>query len=215
MSGVDLKKRSILKGALGSAVAFVALKANAAPMCGSTPQQIEGPFYPEQDQLDKDTDLTQGESAAGEIIMIDGIVMDEACNPIKGALVEIWQACHTGRYNHAADPNTAALDPNFQYWGQAITDENGAYRFKTVIPGAYPAGPGWVRPPHIHYKVARLGYHELTTQLYFSDQELNRRDRILLSMPARERAKVVVDLMKRAETDKHRSAAFNISLKKA
>ncbi len=170
------------------------------PKCalGPTPPQTEGPFYPVNDQLDKDIDLVYVDGAPdmarGEIVYVYGLVTDSQCQPLPGALVEIWQACVTGRYNHPSDPNTsAALDPHFQYWGKTMTDEQGRYLFRTIIPGAYPAAPGWDRPPHIHFKVQKRAYHELTTQMYFRGHALNAADRILQSMSAIDQEKVVVD----------------------
>ena len=197
-----LARRDALKAGLGfTGLAFAGLssvKALAQDVCGTTPAQPEGPFYPVKDQLDKDNDLTfvepKRQRSLGQVIYINGQVRDEACLPIAGALVDIWQACASGKYNHPNDPNTAPLDPNFQYWGRALTDTEGRYSFKTILPGAYPAGDGWIRPPHIHYKVSKLGFMELTTQLYFAGERYNDTDLILKRLPAAERKKVIIPL---------------------
>jgi protocatechuate 3,4-dioxygenase, beta subunit len=145
-----------------------------------------------------DADLTRipgsAQKARGEVVYVQGRVVDQDCAPVPNALVEIWQACDTGRYDHPNDPNTSVeLDPNFQYYGKAVTDGEGRYAFKTIIPGAYPAGGGWWRPPHIHFKVIKVGYHELTTQMYFHGQPLNESDKILKALsPADQDAVVVV-----------------------
>ncbi len=174
---------------------MVAGIAKAAETCNLTPAQTEGPFYPVNEQEDTDWDLTRvkGKSgvAQGEVIWIGGVVTDQTCNPISGVLVEIWQACVSGRYDHPQDPNTAPLDPNFQYWGKAISDHQGRYLFKSILPGSYPAAPGWVRPPHIHYKVTKLGYIELTTQLYFAGDILNKKDRVLQRLSPAHQEQVV------------------------
>jgi protocatechuate 3,4-dioxygenase beta subunit len=47
------------------------------------------------------------------------------------------------------------------------------------MPGAYPASETWMRPPHIHFKIAKKGYVELTTQMYFPDEALNETDLLL------------------------------------
>ncbi len=160
-----------------------------------TPKQPEGPFYPVVGQSDKDTDLTRvvGQSAAakGAIIYVTGSILDRLCVPISGASVEIWQACATGRYNHPGDESGLELDEHFQYWGIAHSDAAGNYGFKTILPGSYPAGNNWIRPPHIHYKVAKLGFHELITQLYFEGNPHNEKDLILQGLPAADRPKVV------------------------
>lgn len=177
-------------------VGLLASKAGAADMCEPTARQPKGPFYPVVNQLDKDTDLTtvsgRANQAQGKIVWVEGTVRDQSCAAIGGVLVEIWQACASGRYNHPNDPNTAPLDPDFQYWGRAITDANGFYRFKTIVPGAYPADTDWIRPPHIHFRVLKRGYHELITQMYFSGEGLNKDDKILQSLPKVEQEKVIV-----------------------
>jgi len=158
-----------------------------------TPPQTKGPFYPVHQQLDKDADLTwmKGSTgkAEGTYVNVMGQVLDEQGKPLPGTLVEIWQADTHGRYRHSRDPNPAKPDPNFQGWGISQTDGQGIYRFLTVLPGAYPAGPGWMRPPHIHFKIAREGYNTLITQMYFPDQKYNDADLILqdLSLSVQQR----------------------------
>lgn len=221
---IDLNRRTALRLGLFAAGAGLAASSTglAEEICkinSVTPAQPEGPFYPKVDQADKDADLIyvqgQNQPALGEVIFIEGAVTDEACKPIEGALVEIWQACASGKYNHASDPNQAPLDPNFQYWGKALTDKNGMYRFRTVIPGAYQADVDWRRPPHIHYKIQKLGFRELITQLYFEGDSLNDKDLILQSLPLAEQKKVVVPLKAQTQNPTGpRLAQFNISLKK-
>ena len=202
MDEAKTSRRGLIKlGASAFAVGTLGgLGKSVASQCGLTPKQPEGPFYPVTQGVDEDNDLTfvigNTQKAEGEVIVVEGTVADEACKPLEGALVEIWQANKHGRYNHPSDPNiNMPLDPNFQYWGQAVTDKNGNYRFKTIYPGAYPADVNWIRPPHIHFRIEKLGYLELITQLYFSDQpELNKKDLILKAVPATERKKVVATL---------------------
>ena len=210
----DLSRRNLLKKLAVAIPVGIVGKSTLAKTCGITPEQTEGPFYPIADQLDKNTDLTKvtGRSAQalGEVCFIAGVVQDEFCQPIPGALVEIWQACVTGKYNHPADPNPAKIDPNFQYWGRTVTDKNGEYLFKTIVPGAYPATSTWVRPPHIHFKVHLRGYEELTTQMYWKGNPLNKNDRILQSMSMRERELVEVDFSDRRGSP---YGQFNLTLK--
>ena len=190
-------RRQILKnvGLMGLGLLTASI-ARAAEGAGAlTPAQTEGPFYPVQDQADKDTDLTivKGHSkhAKGQVVRVTGQVRDEQGNPLAGAMVEIWQACESGKYNHPEDTNTAPMDPDFQYWGRTTTDANGNYGFLTIKPGAYPADANWIRPPHIHFKVAAPGFRSLTTQLYFAGDPLNDKDRILRAIPADVRQLVI------------------------
>lgn len=217
-----MKRRNLLKTGLFSSATLLALPslARTQPKCipsNRTPPQIEGPFYPVVDQLDKDADLVTvsgaNKSAQGEVVIVEGVLTDQSCQVVAGALVEIWQACHTGRYNHPADPNTAELDPDFQYWGKAVTDKDGKYTFRTIIPGAYPADTDWIRPPHIHFKVAKLGYVELITQMYFSGQTLNTQDKILQNLKSADQKKVIVEF-KKDSANPHPKGVFNIQIVK-
>lgn len=211
-----LARRTFLKMGITSVVAVGSL-AKAAEIClSATPEQTEGPFYPIKDQADKDWDLVavrgRHQPAQGEVIFIQGTVYDLNCQPVPGALVEIWQACKSGKYNHPNDPNTAPLDPDFQYWGQAVTDAQGRYMFRTIKPGAYPADTNWWRPPHVHYKVHKRGYIELTTQLYFEGEAFNNTDKILQRLSRAEQEKVIRPLRDSGHGEK--TLEFDLTIEK-
>ncbi len=197
-----INRREALKLGLGTAAGLLGGKLMAADNpkkdCSLTPAEEAGPFYPTKDQPDKDVDLTVVQGAAGraegKVIVISGQVLDENCQPVAGALVEIWQANKWGRYAHEGDTNPAPLDPNFQGRGMAITDAEGRYSFKTIFPGTYPATPEWTRTPHIHFKVSRRGYHELITQMYFEGQPLNETDLLIKEMPKKDVQRLIVKL---------------------
>ena len=171
--------------------------------CPPTPRQTEGPYYPPKPQLDaqpdKDSDLTelrgQAGRATGIVLYVMGQVRDEGCRPVPGATVEIWQASENGRYRHPRDrDNPAPLDPHFQYWGQSVTDLDGRYLLKTIKPGAYQAGPGWIRPPHIHFKVSHPHFRDFITQMYFAGDPHQPDDYILNKVPAPQRDRVIVTM---------------------
>lgn len=194
---MTINRRTLLRSSGLLAVAAIPISKALAADCAITPTQTAGPFYPVQDQDDKDRDLTrvQGQAglAAGTVVNLSGVVRQTSCgSAIAGAMVEIWQACATGKYNHPDDPNTAALDENFQYWGRVTTDAAGRYSFKTIKPGAYPADPTWMRPPHIHFRIVAAGQPTLVTQMYFAGDPYNARDQILRQVPAAQRSLVVI-----------------------
>ena len=182
--------------------------------CNLTPRESSGPFYPLSYPLDQDNDLTylkdKSQKAKGEIIYIKGVVQGENCEPVSKATIEIWQACATGRYNHPEDRNPAVLDPNFQYFGKAITNERGEYGFKTIKPGSYPASWFWTRPPHIHFTVRSPKHTKLTTQMYFSDEPLNSKDRLLQNHSKEEQEKCVVTFYQEKQKQ---FGQFNLTLK--
>ncbi len=189
-----VSRREVLKtSVIGSVLGMIPFSA-----FGLTPPQTEGPFHPGN----LDTDLTRkspnGAKAKGQIIYLNGQVVDEQNQPVSNALVELWQAGDNGRYNHPTDPNPLPIDPNFQYWGRATTNARGQYQFKTIVPGHYPATDDWMRPAHIHFRVMRRGFHDLTTQMYFkantaSEQNLLDKDAILQALSPTDQAKVVID----------------------
>ena len=193
----QILKNSILGGVAG--LAGVAGMAQAQAICKNgmlTPAQTEGPFYPVKLQADLDADLTllkgQTERARGEIVDLWVLVQNEECQAIPDALVDLWQACATGKYDNPKDPNPAEVDPFFQYWAKVRTDSAGIAKIRTIKPGAYPAGEDWIRPPHIHFKISAEGYAELTTQMYFSGEALNRKDSILNELKPADREKLIV-----------------------
>jgi protocatechuate 3,4-dioxygenase beta subunit len=200
-----LNRRELLGAGIALPLGALAGSAQAAPdSCELTPSQTSGPFYPLYDQIDKDVDLTRlvghQQSAAGEVIRVHGQVLDAQCKPVAGALVDLWQADSNGRYSHPADVNPARRDPNFQGWGQAVTDAEGRYAFRTIKPAPYPLEFIDGRPderrgyrtPHIHFRVSKRGYRELSTQMYFAGESLNGADAVLNKVPEAERPRVVI-----------------------
>lgn len=178
-------RRNFLKLGLFSSLVGAAITGSAVSnaLRLATPRELEGPFYPTKDQNDRDADLTKIDGrrgvAQGSHIVIFGQILNLEQRPIKDATIDIWQANAHGRYNHPNDPNPQPPDPNFQGWAIISSGDNGDFRFKTVMPGAYPASKTWIRPPHIHFKISKPGYTTLTTQMYFPGEELNKTDLLL------------------------------------
>ena len=132
-----------------------------------TPAQQEGPYYTVNKPEDRDNDLVDFAGASGvpngQILEFGGKVYDANGLPVVGLTVEIWQTDENGVYLHPGDPDTASRDPNFQFYGEALTDAAGSYSFRTILPGQYEP-----RPPHIHFKVKLDGQELLTSQFYFA-----------------------------------------------
>ena len=147
-----------------------------------------GPVFGQSFIRPGDNDLTieHAGEPIGERIFVHGRVLDEDGRPVRGALVEIWQANAAGRYRHKVDNHGAPLDPNFTGAGRALTDDEGRYRFKTIKPGAYPWGNhhnAW-RPAHIHFSLFGAGIlSRLVTQMYFPGDPLQPLDPIFNSVP--------------------------------
>ncbi|MEU8893839.1 protocatechuate 3,4-dioxygenase subunit beta [Streptomyces sp. NPDC048442] len=149
--------------------------------------ELYGPVFGVTDITDLDSDLTrqhQGEPL-GERITVGGRVLDRAGRPVRGQLVELWQANASGRYAHQRDQHPAPLDPHFTGVGRCLTDDQGAYSFTTVKPGAYPWRNhlnAW-RPAHIHFSLFGTAFTQrLVTQMYFPGDPLFPYDPILQSV---------------------------------
>ena len=121
----------------------------------------------------------------GQRLRIEGCVLDGDGVGVPDAMVEIWQANAAGRYRHVVDTHDAPLDPNFTGCGRCLTDDDGAYRFTTILPGAYPwqNHPNAWRPKHIHFSLFGRSFAErLVTQMYFPGDPLFPFDPILSSI---------------------------------
>jgi protocatechuate 3,4-dioxygenase beta subunit len=172
MAEEHLSRRHVLAGLvvlpLGAAFAGVAPAGAEAgtlsptPGCDDspTPEQTEGPYWtpnsPERG------DFT-GDGAPGDRMTLTGTVVDTACRPVPGTLLDFWQCDGNGVYDNSG----------FKLRGHQHTDANGAFRLITVKPGLYPG-----RTRHFHVKVRPPGGEVLTTQLYFPGEPGNRADGI-------------------------------------
>jgi catechol 1,2-dioxygenase len=140
---------------------------------GGTPRTIEGPLYVEGAPLERAEARLDDGSADGEVLLMDGRVLDTSGKPIAGAVVDVWHANPTGGYSFF-DPAQA----KYNLRRRIETDAGGRYRLRTVMPAGYacpPNGPTQQlldrlgrhgrRPAHIHFFVTAPGYRKLTTQI--------------------------------------------------
>jgi protocatechuate 3,4-dioxygenase, beta subunit len=161
--------------------------------------ELAGPVFGVSDVGPFDADLTRQHLGPplGERITVQGRVVDRDGRPVRGQLVEVWQANASGRYLHQADDHPAPLDPNFSGVGRCLTDDEGRYAFTTIKPGAYPWRNhvnAW-RPAHIHFSVFGNAFTQrLVTQMYFPGDPLFAYDPVLRSVTdERARARLVAE----------------------
>ena len=127
------------------------------------------------DPLEADLTIQHGGEPIGERMVVTGRVLGGDGRPVRGQLVEVWQANAGGRYVHKRDQHPAPLDPHFTGVGRCLTDDDGWYRFTTIKPGPYPwrnHRNAW-RPAHIHFSVFGTQFTQrLVTQMYFPGDPL-------------------------------------------
>jgi protocatechuate 3,4-dioxygenase, beta subunit len=206
-------RRGFLGGLALGALVFTSPGAFADELV-RTPRQTEGPFYPDKLPLDTDNDLLIVNDsitpAVGEITYLNGKILDAHGDPIRNALVEIWQVDHNGAYLHTRSANRDKRDANFQGFGRFLTASSGEYYFRTIKPVVYPGRAA----PHIHFAVKIKGREKFTTQCYVKGEPGNKRDFVLNGIrDPKARDTVIVDFAPVANSRIGELAAhFNIVL---
>ena len=168
-----VERREFLKVAAGLSMLTAVAPPTAAaqtqplrptPSCpGSAPpteRQTEGPYFKPDSPL-RASLLEPG--LAGIEIVVTGMVLSTACQPVARALIDVWHADDRGGYD----------DTGFRLRGHQFTDDQGRYRLETIVPGIYVG-----RTRHFHVKVQAPNRPVLTTQLYFPGEAVNARDPI-------------------------------------
>ena len=156
----------------------------------------EGPFYPDKLPLDTDNDLLIVNDsitpAVGEVTHLGGRLLDAKGDPIRNALIEIWQVDSTGTYLRARPSHQGKYDANFQGFGRFLTGSSGEYYFRTIKPVAYDLRPA----PHVHFAVKIKGREKWTTQLFVKGDPGNTKDKLYKSIQdPRARDSVTVDFV--------------------
>ena len=163
--------------------------------------EITGPLFAAHELGPLDNDLlrnhAKGGDPVGERIVVHGYVKDQFDQPVRNALVEVWQANASGKYRHKSDHYIGALDPNFGGWGRSLTDRDGYFIYRTIRPGPYPwrnRVNDW-RPAHIHYAILGEGWSQrLITQMYFEGDPLIDRCPIVRTIPLEEQVRGLIAL---------------------
>lgn len=188
-----LNRRRVLQTFAMGAAAYATPGAFAEALT-QTPKMTEGPFYPDKLPLDTDNDLIRVTDnvtpALGQITHLGGRILDSKGEPVRNALIEIWQCDNNGVYMHSRDRNRDKHDSNFQSYGRFLTSRSGEYYFRTIKPVPYPG-----RTPHIHVKVSIKDKPVLTTQLLnLNEKERNAKDGLFKRITdEKKRAALVAD----------------------
>ena len=117
----------------------------------ATPVNEIGPFYKRKAPDDR---VLRRAGDPGMPLSVSGKVWSARGEALPGAVVEVWQADHDGRYDLEG----------YRYRARMPADAEAQYTLATTMPGHY---PGRVCQ-HIHYLVTAPGHEPLITQLYFA-----------------------------------------------
>jgi protocatechuate 3,4-dioxygenase beta subunit len=188
-----LPSRRLFLGSVAFSAAYFTTPGLFAEELTRTPAQTEGPFYPDKLPLDTDNDLIVVNDtltpAVGTITHLTGKILSPSGEPIRNAVVEIWQCDNNGAYLHSRTGNKDKQDKHFQGFGRFLTGASGEYYFRTIKPVPYPG-----RTPHIHFQIKKGDKQLLTTQCYVQGEPGNERDFIYQSVrDEKARASITVD----------------------
>lgn len=115
-------------------------------------------------------------------------------NPLRAAMLEIWQANSVGRYNSLIDDrNELRLDKDFNGFGRVAAENKGKFEFQTIKPGQVPSAGNSLQAPHLNLILfaAAIDSH-LFTRLYFSDEmHANDFDPVLSSIGGKRRGTLI------------------------
>jgi protocatechuate 3,4-dioxygenase, beta subunit len=192
-----LQRRLLLAAACAASLPLPALASSRRALAPMT----DGPFYPSAawrtQWTDWDADLTRVQrgtqvlQAKGELLGLAATVADTRGRIVDKAEVEIWQCDTMEVYRHPRGGMAPGrFDEGFQGFGAATSGADGALRFRTIRPVAYPG-----RTPHIHIKLRHASFGELTTQLFVAGDAGNARDFLWRQLDAEERAALEMKLV--------------------
>lgn len=142
------------------------------PACTIRPQQTEGPYFVDEklNRSDIRSDPADGSVKKGvplQLALRVSHVSGNSCEPIAGAIVDIWHCDALGIYSDVSDPGFSTVGQKFLR-GYQVTDATGIVQFLTIYPGWYQG-----RTVHIHFKIRATSVsgqnYEFTSQLYFND----------------------------------------------
>jgi protocatechuate 3,4-dioxygenase beta subunit len=189
---IPLNRRRLLHALFLSSAGLITRGA-FAEMLTLTPHTTAGPYYPDHLPLDQDNDLIRVTDdltpAIGTVTNLSGRILDVNGAPLKGALVELWQADDQGCYLHTRGVQRGKeRDAHFQGYGKFETAADGGWRFRTIKPGLYTG-----RTRHYHFGITLPGQQRrFTTQLFFAGEPGNERDMVLQAIrDAAQRASVI------------------------
>jgi hydroxyquinol 1,2-dioxygenase len=142
---------------------------------GATETTVLGPFYVGEHKVTPHgTDVS--ESLEGERMFVQSRVTDLNGKPLAGVPVDIWHADGDGFYDSQKE---AYATEGAVSRARFITDNDGRFFFRTILPCSYPiptdgpvgemikqVGRHPMRPAHVHFLVNAPGHEPLITHVF-------------------------------------------------
>ncbi len=151
--------------------------------------QTIGPFYAFALTTNTALGVMAQSGAIGERIELVVHVVDGESQSVADAMVELWQADASGKYQHPEDMQARNPDPAFSGFGRLGTNAEGEAAFTTVKPGRVAGPDGGLQAPHINVIVfARGVLLHLYTRIYFAGDPANKLDSVLAQVPEERRS---------------------------
>jgi protocatechuate 3,4-dioxygenase beta subunit len=143
---------------------------------GATETTVLGPFYVGEHKVAEHGSDISPRNLSGDKMFVQSRVTDLGGKPLAGVPVDVWHADDDGLYD--------SQKPNYDDVGASararfITDSDGRFFFRTILPCSYPIptdGPVGemivqtnrhpMRPAHVHFLVNAKGYEPLITHVF-------------------------------------------------
>lgn len=157
---------------LQSCINAASQSSDAAGACASvSPTETKGPF-----PIQTPSDLVQSNIVSDRegiplLIQIQVQNKNQNCQPLAGALVDVWHCDADGAYSEYGGNALQRIDYSNAHFlrGRQRTDANGRVSFVSIYPGSYPG-----RAPHIHLEVLDSSQRSLLiSQIAFPEEVSN------------------------------------------
>jgi hydroxyquinol 1,2-dioxygenase len=174
----------LLSDTLGVSMLVEMVNQNASD--GATEPTVFGPFYVPGAQARAMGDSIAPQGSIGREITMFGVVRSSTGEPLRDAVLEVWQVTPNGLYA-VQDPS---IDP-MSYRGTYRTADDGSYEIRTTTPVDYqiptdgPVGKmlqatgrsSW-RPAHIHFMVSHPTHKTVITHVFDEGSPYLRNDAV-------------------------------------
>ena len=138
----------------------------------TTPSQTIGPFFAEGLKW-KDGSILFPPAAPGRHVRLRGSIFDGTGATIPDSLIEFWQADASGRFCGPRDSTCSGF-------GRVMTDKEGRYEIRTVVPGPVAGAKDLPQAPHILVVLFARGLlKQVVTRVYFEGESANGADPVL------------------------------------